>query len=162
LQISRDLKRCPKELSVLLRSFSLCLNPIFRGYPIEKWLLLKSCEAPIIPYIALSSLDGDQLSCPMRLSPSSGPQQRARFAMPLAQPAIVPGKGPRVSNCSLVLCVVDRGEQTFATILEEPHPQLLIHNQCNFTLACAQGIPSGPGGSTGKMKDLGLITCFNS
>lgn len=110
-----------------------------RGYPLGRWLHIKSCESDIVPYICVSTEDAKELSCPLHIS---GVPSRKRFIVPLPQE-----KGRTTHSApsfhSLVLSVVENNGQTFVDIADEPHPEIILHNGCDFRILCAEASPFG-------------------
>ena len=120
----------------------------FRGYPIVKWLHMKSCDADVVPYISVNVKGAKILNCPLRIS---GHPTRRRFSLPFYHESGDDSKSSCSQFKSLVLCVADNNGQTFVDIAEEPHPQAVIHNFCDVHILCAEISVLGKTNSSGSV-----------
>ncbi|KAJ1522739.1 hypothetical protein ONE63_001898 [Megalurothrips usitatus] len=109
-----------------------------KGFPLEKWMHLKSCDVDIVPYMFVSVEDSSHFSCPLRIS---GFPPRKRFTVPVSHEKGCESSYPAFR--SFVLSVVESNGQTFVNIADEPYPQMILHNGCDFRILCAEVSPVG-------------------
>ncbi|KAK3912926.1 Vacuolar protein sorting-associated protein 13B [Frankliniella fusca] len=110
-----------------------------RGYPLGRWMHMKLCESDIVPFICVSTEDANELSCPLRIS---GFPSRKRFIVPVSKEKSISAHSNPPFH-SFVLSVVENNGQTFLNIADEPHPEIILHNGCDFRILCAEASPVG-------------------
>lgn len=145
--------------AILITSISLLISFIYflsRGYPLEKWLHITSCEADLVPYISVSTEESNELSCPLRIS--NFPLRR-RFIVPSFKKEN--GGNAIQTYKSFVMSVVETNGQTFINIDYEPYPQIILHNDCDFRILCAEAIPQGKTNNTGMLILLQFMCPIN-